>query len=326
MKKFIGIDFGGTNIKLGIFDEKLNILAKDSISTNPDKGPQASIDAITAACDKLGEENGIDKSQIGYVGIALPGPVNLKDGVLVSPPNLPLFHNCPIRDMLSKAMNLPVVMENDANAAAWAEFVCGAAEDVEDMVFLTLGTGIGGAVITGGVLAHGHNDACGELGHIIIYPDGRKCGCGQMGCAEAYASAATTTRRANELLAEGVESSLQEIYKAKGEVDCLEIYDHALEDDNLALSITEGTAKVLGLLCVNIMNFIDPEKIVFAGGMIGSGDQLLDRIKYYFEKYAWPGREKNVTIMFASLGKDAGIIGNAALAMQEYQKANQTKN
>ncbi len=320
MKNFIGIDFGGTNIKIGCFDENLRILAKTSITTYADKGPDASILAIAAACEKLLSDNGLSKSDTAYAGIGLPGPVDLKKGLLVSPPNLPLFHGCPIRDKLSAALGLPVVMENDANAAAWAEHVCGVAEDVDDMVFITLGTGIGGGIITGGVLAHGSTDACGELGHIIIYPDGRKCGCGQFGCTEAYASASSTTRRAIELLAEGAPSSLQQIYKAKGEVTCLDIYLHAEDGDDLAYNITEGTAKVLGLLCVNIMNFTDPKKIVFAGGMIGSGDQLLDRIIYYFQKYAWPGRENNVQIMFATLGKDAGIIGNASLAIREYKQ------
>ncbi|MFI4911684.1 MAG: ROK family protein [Sedimentisphaeraceae bacterium JB056] len=322
MKKFIGIDFGGTNIKLGLFDKDLNLIVKDSIPTYADKGPEVCIEAIVQACEKILSENSIDKIDIGYMGIGLPGPVNLKEGILVSPPNLPLFHGCPIRDMLAEAMGVPVVMENDANAAGWAEHVCGVAEDADDMAFLTLGTGIGGAVITGGKLAHGSTDACGELGHIIIYPDGRKCGCGQLGCAETYASASSTARRANELLAEGIESSLQAIYKEKGEVTCKDIYLHAADGDDLSVNITEGTAKVLGLLCVNIMNFMDPKKIVFAGGMIAAGEQLLSRIKYYFAKYAWPGREKNIEIMFASLGEDAGIIGNASLAILEYKAKN----
>ncbi len=320
MKNFIGIDFGGTNIKIGCFDENLAVLAKTSIPTYADKGPDASISAIATACEKLLSDNGLSKADTGCAGIGLPGPVDLKKGLLVSPPNLPLFHGCPIREQLSAALGVPVVMENDANAAAWAEHVCGAAEDVDDLVFITLGTGIGGGVVTGGVLAHGNSDACGELGHIIIYPDGRKCGCGQCGCTEAYASASSTARRANELLAQGAPSSLQEIFKAKGEVNCKEIYLHAADGDDFADSIAEGTAKVLGLLCVNILNFIDPKKIVFAGGMIGSGDQLLDRIIYYFQKYVWPGRENSVEIIFATLGTDAGIIGNAALAVREYKQ------
>ena len=320
MKKFIGIDFGGTNIKFGLFDEDLNIIAKTSVPTGAEKGPKAAVETMVAACKELAPDGKTELSDGAYVGIGLPGPVDLKAGKLVSPPNLPLFHNCPIRDMLSEAIGLPVVMENDANAAGWAEHICGAAENVDDMAFITLGTGIGGAVITGGVLAHGNSDACGELGHIIIYPDGRACGCGQFGCAEAYASASSSARRANELLAQGVKSSLNEIYKEKGEVSAKELYLHAEDGDEFAYNITEGTAKVLGLLCVNIMNALDPQEIVFAGAMIGSGDQLLDRIVYYFRKYAWKGREDSVKIMFATLGKDAGIIGTAALAIKAYKE------
>lgn len=320
MKNFIGIDFGGTNIKIGCFDENLKILAKTSIPTYADKGPEASVSAIAQACERLLADTGLDKADTAYAGIGLPGPVNLSQGLLVSPPNLPLFHGCPIKKMLSQSLGVPVVMENDANAAAWAEYVCGAAEDVDDLVFITLGTGIGGGIVTAGKLVHGNTDAAGELGHIIIYPDGRKCGCGQMGCTEAYASASSTARRANELLAEEAPSSLQEIYKAKGEVSCKDVYDHAAKGDEFAQCITAGTAKVLALLCVNIMNFMDPQKIVFAGGMIAAGEQLLEAVKEYFVKYAWPGRAETVEIMFATLGEDAGIIGNASLAIKEYKE------
>ena len=317
MKVYFGIDFGGTNIKIGLFDENLNLLLKHSIPTLAQNGPDYVLDEIAGECKIMLEQQGLSLKNLQYTGIGCPGPVDLSAGVLVTPPNLPLFQKFPMRKSLSDRLFSPVVMENDANAAGWAEHVVGAAKGVEEMVFLTLGTGIGGAVIANGQLVHGHLDAAGELGHIIIYADGRDCGCGQKGCAEAYSSASSTAKRANEALAAGRQSSLQQIYKLNGEVTCPEIYEHLEKGDELAKEITEETAKVLGLLCVNILNFTSPEKIVFAGGMIEAGNTLLSRIKFYFDKYIWPGRENSVEICFAALAQDAGIIGNAALAIKQ---------
>lgn len=318
---FLGIDLGGTNIKLGCFSEQLELLGKLSVPTGADRGPDFVIDAIKNGSKSL--LNSIDKKlkDVAYAGIGSPGPVNLQKGLIVAAPNLPLFRNFPIRDALACALEIPVTMENDANAAAWAEHEVGVAAGIDEMVFLTLGTGIGGGVISNGQLLHGNFDAAGELGHIIIYPDSdRLCGCGQHGCAETFASATSTAKRANEALAQGRDSSLQQVFKEKGYVTCKDIYEHLDNGDQLAFEITEGTAKVLGILCVNILNFTSPQKIVFAGGMIAAGSKLLSRIKFNFEKYVWPGRQDSVEICFATLGEDAGIIGNAALAIREFKK------
>lgn len=316
---FAGIDLGGTNVKIGIFDAELNLLQKVSIATDAENGPQDVVNRIRDAIHKTLQEQGIDFSRLAAAGIGTPGPVDLKSGIILGAPNMPKFKGCALRKLLTETLGRPAVMENDANAAAWGEFVLGAARDVSDMVFLTLGTGIGGGVVCGGELVHGSRDGAAELGHIIIYPDGeRVCGCGQHGCAEAYASANSTAARAEDALRVGGKSTLEKVLGENGSLTSRDIYEHAAAGDALAYEITEGTAKVLGLLCVNILHFTEPRRIVFAGGMIAAGDALLGRIRHYFDKYIWPMKPEPLEICFATLGEDAGIVGNASLAQRAW--------
>jgi glucokinase len=241
-------------------------------------------------------------------------PVNITEGIIVAAPNLPLFKNVPLGKMLSDWFSRPAVLENDANAACWGEYVHGAGKGIKDMVFFTLGTGIGGGIISGGKLVHGSGSNAAELGHLIIYPDGRKCGCGQKGCVEAYASASSTAKRAAEAIEGGAQSSLKKVFDQKGQITCKDVYEHLKKGDELAKKITDETAKALAIVCINVLHSIEPQRIVFAGGMIAAGDVLLNRIKDYFDKYIWSLKKEGVEIVFATLGEDAGIIGAAALA------------
>ena len=311
---YIGIDLGGTNIKIGVFDENFGLVGKASTATKADMGPDIVVDRIADAIKELLKRENIDFKQIKAAGIGAPGPSNIAEGIIIAAPNLPLFKNVPLRDMLSRKIGKPVVFENDANAACWGEFVCGAGKGVDDMVFFTLGTGIGGGIVCHGNLVHGYHDNAAELGHIIIYPDGRVCGCGQRGCAEAYASASSTARRATEAITVGRRSSLRDVLEKKGEVTSKDVFEHYASRDELATELVEETAKVLGLLCINILHVTEPQRIVFSGGMIAAGELLLNRIRYYFNKYIWTIKPEPIDVCFATLGEDAGIIGTAALA------------
>lgn len=318
---FIGIDLGGTNIKFGCFDEQMKLLAKHSVVTESQMAPEVIVEAMAKGCHEAAEKAGVAFKDVKYVGIGTPGPVDLKRGVIVAAPNLPKFKNTPLRDMVAEKMGVPAVMENDANAAAWGEFVQGAAKDVRDMIFFTLGTGIGGGVVANGSLVHGDTDAAAELGHVIIYPDGdRVCGCGQRGCAEVYASASNTADRAVQGLKGGVDSTLKAVMDQKGEVTSKDVFDHAKKGDKFAESIVDGTAKTLALLCINMLHTTDPSKLVFAGGMIAAGDYLLDKIKAHFNKYIWTMKSESVEICFATLGEDAGIIGTGSLAKIAFEQ------
>ncbi len=312
----IGIDLGGTNIKIGCFDAHLKLLKKTSITTDADSGPQAVVKNMLAAISELVNESGFSSSDISAAGIGTPGPADYKAGIIINSTNMPAFKNAPIRQMLSDGLHCPVVFDNDANVACFGEFTAGAGKGVTDMVFFTLGTGIGAGIVSDGKLLHGSGGNAAELGHTIIYPGGRLCNCGQKGCVEAYASASNTAKRAAEALNAGEKSSLKKVLDENGQITCKDVYDHLKTGDKLAKKITDETAKALAILCINALHATEPQRIVFAGGMIAAGDILLNRIKDYFSEQIWKLKKETVEICFATLGEDAGIIGAAALAKQ----------
>ena len=321
----IGIDLGGTNIKIGCFDSDIRLLAKTSVPTEADSGPEYVVGRIDETSRKLLAQSGKSLEELCAVGIGTPGPANYAEGIIIRATNMPKFKNTPLRDMVAQKLGKPAILENDANAACWGEFVLGAGKDITDMVFFTLGTGIGGGIVSKGKLVRGTGGNAAELGHTIIYPDGRLCNCGQKGCVEAYASANATARRATEAIQTGKPSSLRRLLDQNGQITCKDVYEHLAKGDELAKQITDETAKALALVCINMLHITEPDRIVFAGGMIGAGPILLDRIKNYFNQYIWKLKSESVQICFATLGEDAGIIGAAALALEELKTKNQAK-
>jgi glucokinase len=279
-------------------------------------GPEGVVDRIASATKQLLAENNLTFNAITAIGMGAPGPAKLDEGIIIASPNMPKFQNVPLRNMIGDRFGRPAVLENDANAACWGEYVAGAGKGVQDMVFFTLGTGIGGGIISRGKLMHGCADNAAELGHIIIYPDGRKCGCGQRGCVEAYASANSTATRATEAVQAGAESTLRKVLEQNGQITCKDVFSHAAGGDKLARDITDATAKALAIVCINMLHTTEPKRIVFAGGMIAAGGMLLNRIRDYFNEQIWTLKTETVEIAFATLGEDAGIIGAAALAKQ----------
>ena len=317
---FVGIDLGGTNIKIGLFDSELKLISKTSVATKVDMGPEVVIDKMAQTAKKLLAEAGFSLQDVVAVGIGTPGPAKYSEGIIIKSTNMPTFKNVPICRMLNERLGAPIVFDNDANVACWGEYAVGAGKGVKDMVFFTLGTGIGGGIISNGELVHGCDENGAELGHMVIYPDGRKCNCGQRGCVEAYASADSTARRAREAIEAGAESSLKKVLDEKGKITSKDIYGHLANGDKLAKEITDGTAKALAITCINMLHTTEPKRIVFAGGMIAAGDVLLNRIKDFFNEYIWTLKKEMVEICFATLGEDAGIIGAAALARHAKQQ------
>ena len=317
---FVGIDLGGTNIKIGLFDSELKLISKTSVATKVDMGPNVVIDKMAQTTKKLLAEAGFSMQDIVAVGIGTPGPAKYSEGIIIKSTNMPTFKNVPICRMLKERLGAPVVFDNDANVACWGEYAVGAGKGVKDMVFFTLGTGIGGGIISNGELVHGCDENGAELGHMVIYPDGRKCNCGQRGCVEAYASADSTARRAREAIEAGAESRLKKVLDEKGQITSKDVYEHLANGDKLAKEITDGTAKALAITCINMLHTTEPKRIVFAGGMIAAGDVLLNRIKDFFNEHIWTLKKEMVEICFATLGEDAGIIGAAALALHTKQQ------
>lgn len=311
---YVGIDLGGTNIKFGLVNKDLSIISKSSIDAKVDTGPEAVIDRIGSHIQKIVADNNCTMDDVKAIGMGSAGEFNLSEGIMHNSPNMPLFKNIPIRKMISDKTSKPCIIENDANTACYGEYVCDPDPSSDNMVFFTLGTGIGGGIILDGKLVHGTEDSGGELGHIIIRPGGRLCGCGQRGCVEAYASASSTARRATEAVIACEPSSLKDVLEQKGRISCKNVFDHAANGDKLAGKIADETARDLATICVIMRHVTEPHKFVFAGGMIAAGEPLLNAIKRHFADIIWSMKKEDVEICFAKLGEDAGIIGAAALA------------
>lgn len=313
----IGIDLGGTNIKAGVLDADGKLIYRCSIETHADRGFEDVFARLVQLVDDAVRAAGLRKGEIAAIGYGTPGPLSHKEGIVCASPNLPGWENIPLKARFSEATGLPVTLDNDANVAAYGEFIAGAGRGLRDMVLLTLGTGIGGGIILNGELLRGALDNAAEIGHMIVVADGRPCPCGQRGCLERYGSANAVAERFVEALQAGEESSLRGRVEAGETLTSVDIARAAHAGDALAARIWDETCVYLAIACVNIQHVLNPECVVLAGGLIGAGDQLLRPVREHFRRQAWQIAQDHPRIEFATLGDDAGIIGAAALARKE---------
>jgi len=230
--------------------------------------------------------------------------------VILFSPNLPCLNDIPIRDLVSEQLGVPVVLENDANAAAWGEKWAGAGKGAHSLVMFTLGTGIGGGIIIDDEIIHGSNNVAAELGHQTIIWDGEKCACGNIGCVERYASCPGMVRRMEAAIARGEPSKLS------GDFEAADITKAAQAGDETARRIVEETGRMLGTVATNMMHILNPQMVIFAGGMIAAGDLLLNPIRDEVEKRALEASKEGCQVVFARLGGDAGLIGAAGCALK----------
>lgn len=305
----LGIDLGGTNLRCAVFDENDRALSRVSRPTNAQLGVDSVIDAMVEAMHDAAREAGTDLHSVDSAGIGVPSPTDPRQGLVYHAPNMPGWNHIPLGKILRKKTGLAVIIENDANCAGWGEFVAGAGVGCKSMVMITLGTGIGGALILGGALHTGRDGAAGEIGHMCIQYGGRACGCGGRGCVEAYASATSVVKRFREAVASGRPSSLA----AKEEVSCRDIFVAAGEGDACAGEIVDETAKYLGVLCSSLAEILNPERCIFAGGMIQAGESFIGKIRGTC--LGWNRHpSRTVEIFAAKLDQEAGLVGAARLA------------
>ncbi|MCL2564960.1 MAG: ROK family protein [Defluviitaleaceae bacterium] len=308
----IGIDLGGTNIAGGIVDSDGKLVHKKSIPTLHARGADTVITDIITLCKDLAQESSINFDQIKSIGIGCPGIVNPPDGILIYATNLN-FKDVSIGEKVSKVLNLPVYIENDANCAALGESMFGAAKGSKHSVAVTLGTGVGGGIIIDGSIYSGPFFGAGELGHHIIRIGGELCGCGGMGCWEAYASATALIRETvkeaknnpNSIINRCVSGNLDKITAKTA-------FDAAAEGDATAKEVVNN---YLDHLCVglsNIINLLQPEIIVIGGGISGQGNTLITAIEDRVSETVLGGSLKT-RFVIAQLGNDAGIVGAAML-------------
>lgn len=308
-KWLVGIDLGGTTIKMAFINYYGEIIEKWEIPTDK-TGKHITTDIAKAIDSKL-EELGLEKSKLSGIGMGAPGPVDLENGLIYETPNLG-WVNYPLRDHLELETGLPAVVDNDANIAALGEMWKGAGDGAKDIICVTLGTGVGGGLISNGDVIHGVNGAGGEIGHITVVPEGGAlCGCGKTGCIETIASATGIVRIAKEKLEL---TDTDSILKEFADLSSKDVFDAANQGDSLAEEVIDYVTFQLGLMLANVSNGLNPEKIVIGGGVSKAGDKLISKVEKHFKRFAFPRVGAAATITIATLGNDAGVIGGAWLA------------
>ncbi len=313
----VGIDLGGTNIKGGILDPAGALLRRDTLPTEAAAGYEHVLARIDTLIKRLLGDAGLARESVQCVGLGAPGPIDHAAGVILGAPNLPGFVRVPIRDDLSRRLRLPVVLENDANAAAFGEYAFGAGGRTPHMVLLTLGTGLGGGIIVDGRVLIGHFGTAAELGHMIVVPDGRACPCGQAGCIERYASANAVAERYLELLATSAAAPNEPLAQRAHRGESFSSQDVSLaaqRGEPLAAQVWDETCRFLAQGVVNLQHILNPARVVLAGGLIEARDHLLQPTRRHFEQRTWAMARDGPEIVLATLGGDAGMIGAAALA------------
>ncbi len=314
-KYIIGVDLGGTNMRAGVVSVTGKILFKKSLPT------VSSADISDRIGDLIAEvilAQNIKNDEVVGVGIGVPGPIDHKNGSVLSP-NLPQLSGLPIVEILERITGFSINLENDANAATYGEFWLGAGRDCRSLVMATLGTGIGGGIIFNGELVRGIDWTAGELGHVNVDSGAgaRLCGCGARGCIETYASAISTERRFVEELERGRESELSSMDKNK--ITCVDIFEAYKDGDSLAVETINETGRMLGILCSSMANLLNPEKFIFSGGITNEWDILSKLIIDEFNKRVLTIPGQRMQILRAELENDAGLIGAAGCALKTYE-------
>lgn len=297
----IGVDLGGTNLRAAAIGRNGELLGKASGKTNFKEGRDAVIEDIVLAIHALRNQFGHDS--LAGVGVAVPGFIDIQHGFIVGSNNLPQFDSFPVRDDISQKLGAPVILENDANAAALGEKWLGAGRDVDDLILLTLGTGIGGGIVCGGRILHGALGMAGEFGHMTVYPGGNPCGCGNNGCLEKHASATAITAMARMLHLGDFPTAADVFELAKGEG----------ENANKARRIFESAGAALGVAIANLVNIFNFPLYLLSGGPLPAWDFFAPAMLREVQQRSFTFRNTKTRIEKATLGNEAGLYGAAYL-------------
>jgi len=326
---FVGIDLGGTSVKIGLVDDAGRALCWHAIPTQVEQGPEEAARRMGQAVREVIQQAGVSAGDVAGVGLGSPGILDYRAGTMVNPTNFPGWNNFPIRQRVADHCGLPVTLANDASAAAYGEFWSGAGKGFSSLVMLTLGTGVGCGVIIGDLIIEGEHGHGTECGHIIVDPgeQARVCSCGQTGHLEAYASATAVVARTHEAIQAGRPTSLTRRLAEGIPLSTVLIAEEAEAGDPLALEIVMETARWLGIGIVTLLHTIDPSGVLIGGAMtfeVREGSlarRFLQRIREEVRRRAFPILAEKTSIEFATLGADAGFIGAAGIARVEHRKA-----
>ncbi len=314
----LAVDLGGTKIITAIISNKGQMVAREYCLTLAEEGPQSVINRILSAIDHLLSLRNIESSQLGSISIAAAGVIDFDRGMITSSPNLPGWYDIPLRDIVREKHGVNTFLINDANAAALGEHHFGAGKGVNNLIYLTVSTGIGGGIIINGRLYSGLCGSAGEIGHMTIDVNGPKCNCGNIGCLETLASGTAVAKEAIRCISQGGKSSLTEIVEGKIEnITAEEVSLAAQRGDSLALEVISKGATYLGIGMVNMVNIFNPEMIIVGGGMAKMGDLLLNPARRVVRERAFSLSAQAVRIVPAQLGDDVGVLGAAIFARRQ---------
>lgn len=314
---YLGIDIGGTNIVCGLVDQEGTILSKASVKTAVPRSEEAICDDMAKLCLAVSEQYGKDMDQIYSIGIGAPGSANKQTGVVEFSTNL-YFHNWELVKMMEERTGKRIFIENDANTAALAEYLVGAAKGTKNAVVITIGTGIGSGIIIDGKLYNGCNDTGGEMGHMVIVHGGEQCSCGRRGCFEQYASASALVRLTKEAMkihSKKEDTILWEL--CNGDLSKLSgrsAFQGMKQNDAVSKEVLDRYFDYLGCGLVNVINTFQPEILCIGGGISKEGETLLAPLRTYIQRERYSKHSKIQTrLVSACLGNDAGVIGAALL-------------
>ena len=316
-KFIVGIDVGGTNIVAGAMPEDGSAqIAMRTEPTRADQGADAVVDRIVLLAETVIAETiaatGATRADFYGVGIGSPGPLDRKSGIVILTPNLG-WRDFPLRDRISERVRMPASLDNDANCATLGEWWRGAARGAQNVVGMTIGTGIGGGLILNGQLYHGSSDVAGEIGHTTIDSNGRRCKCGNYGCLEAYASGPAIAERAREILQDYSDSILLQLANNDPQqITAQTVYDAASRGDPIAREVVRDTAHLLGAGIANLLNIFNPEVVVIMGGVTYAGDALVAPLRAEVRRRAFPPAVAACRIVLGELTGTAGVVGAVA--------------
>ena len=312
-KIYVGVDLGGTNIKVGICDEQGNLLHTYEGPTGVEDGAQAVLDRIAEYVKKVVSDSAYEWEQVAGVGAGVAGFIDIASGTVMFAPNLK-WKEVPVKKELEARLGLPVALDNDANVAALGEAWSGAGAGIKNMVAFTLGTGVGGGIIIDGRIYQGFRGMAGELGHIKVVPDleAIQCGCGQLGCVETVSSATGIIRMAKDAVARGESTALS----LNDNITAKDVFDAARDGDEVAIRIVKRAAYYLGKAMAAVAVVLNPQRFIIGGGVSRAGDILFNEIRKVYEQNVPSAFSEQVDIVPAKLGNDAGVVGAAGLNLK----------
>lgn len=306
-----GIDIGGTKIAIALQTIQGKQIASRRLPTQVNLGPHKIMENVLQAIEEMLADS---ETKLTAVGVGCPGPINIERGLVLSPTNLPDWVDFPIVEIIRNRFCVPIVLDNDANAAALGEYFYGTGRGFKDILYVTISTGIGGAIICNGHLHHGVGASAGEVGHTIVKPDGIRCRCGSFGCLETIGSGLSIARRMKEMLAARNGKNVLDEITAETVVEAVKRGDAA------ARSIWDETIKFLAIGVGNAITLIAPEAVIIGGGVAAAGELLLKPLRYEIRKNVTMLPIEKVEILKASLGSDSGVCGALILAQRGYEK------